>query len=82
TELTDVTFDRFVVGVDPAVTSSEDADETGIVVAARSAAGHYYVLEDLSRRATPLEWARVVRRAAREHGAVIVAEANQGGELV
>ena len=73
---------RTVVGVDPAVTSGEDADETGIIVAARGADGHYYILEDLSRRASPLEWARVVLQSAREYGAQIVAEANQGGELI
>ncbi|RYG26032.1 MAG: DNA-packaging protein, partial [Burkholderiales bacterium] len=43
-----------------------------------------YVLADRScQGATPLEWASVAAEAAREFGAVkIVAEANQGGEMV
>jgi phage terminase large subunit-like protein len=37
---------RIVVALDPAVTVSEDSDETGIVVAGLGADGHGYVLED------------------------------------
>ena len=35
---------RVVVGVDPAVTSGETSDETGIIAAGISANGQYYVL--------------------------------------
>ena len=74
---------RIVVAIDPAVSSDEHADETGIVVAGKDAGGHGYVLADLSGRYTPTEWARAAVAAYRAHSADrIVAEVNNGGELV
>src|SRR5215471_7676175 len=49
---------RVVVAIDPAVTSGEDSDETGIVVAGRGVDGRGYVLADRSCRLTPDGWAR------------------------
>jgi phage terminase large subunit-like protein len=46
---------RIVVAVDPAVTSGEDADETGIVVVGKDHQGHGYVLADASGRYQPIE---------------------------
>ncbi len=51
---------KVVVAVDPAVTSGEDSDETGIVVVGVDRAGFGYVLDDLSGRYTPVEWAQRV----------------------
>jgi predicted phage terminase large subunit-like protein len=74
---------RVVVAIDPAVTSGEDADETGIVVAGKDVEGHGYVLADHSGRYTPIEWAQRAIDAYREHEADrIVAEVNNGGEMV
>jgi phage terminase large subunit-like protein len=74
---------RIVVGIDPAVSSSEDADETGVVVAARGVDGQGYLLADLSGRYSPDGWARRAVEALRSWGADrIVAEVNQGGDLV
>jgi phage terminase large subunit-like protein len=74
---------RIVVAIDPAVSSGEAADETGIVVAGRSADGHGYVLADASGRYAPLEWARAAVTAYRTNRADrIVAEVNNGGEMV
>jgi predicted phage terminase large subunit-like protein len=74
---------RIVVGVDPAVTSGESSDETGIVVAGITADGHYYVLDDKTLRATPDAWARVAVNTYHEHKADrIVAETNNGGDMV
>ncbi len=74
---------RIVVAIDPAVSSDEHADETGIVVAGKDANGHGYVLADVSGRYTPTEWARAAVAAYRAHDADrIVAEVNNGGELV
>ncbi len=74
---------RIVVAIDPATTSGEDADETGIVVAGVDRAGHGYVLEDLSCREGPAEWARRAIAAYRRHHADrIIAEVNNGGEMV
>ena len=72
-----------VVAIDPAVTSGEEADETGIVVAGKDQNGHGYVLADISGRYPPTEWARLAIAAYRTHRADrIVAEVNNGGDLV
>jgi len=71
--------------VDPAVTSNEDSDLTGIVVAGvdRQNPPHYYVLDDRSLVATPDRWATKAVIAYRDHRAdCIVAEVNNGGEMV
>jgi predicted phage terminase large subunit-like protein len=74
---------RIVVAIDPAVSSDEHADETGIVVAGKSADGHGYVLADLSGRYTPTEWAKAAIAAYHAHAADrIVAEVNNGGDMV
>lgn len=74
---------RVVVAIDPAVSSEEHSDETGIVVAGGDAAGHGYVLADLSGRYTPVDWAKAAIAAYRAHEADrIVAEVNNGGDLV
>jgi predicted phage terminase large subunit-like protein len=74
---------RIVVAIDPAAGSGEHSDETGIVIAGKDAAGHGYVLGDLSERYTPTEWAKAAIAAYRAHGADrIVAEVNNGGEMV
>jgi len=74
---------RIVVGLDPAVTSEEDSDETGIVSVGKSRDGHYYVLDDRSLRGTPDEWGRRAVGAWRDLRADrIVGEANQGGEMI
>jgi phage terminase large subunit-like protein len=76
-------LERIVVAVDPAVTGTPDAHETGIVVAGRDARGHVYVLADESVRASPDYWARRAVAAYQRYSAdELVAEGNQGGELV
>ena len=74
---------RIVVAIDPAVTSGEDADETGVVVVGQDKDGQGYVLADCSGRYTPIEWARIAISAYRTHHADrIVAERNNGGDMV
>jgi predicted phage terminase large subunit-like protein len=74
---------RIVVAIDPAAASNANADETGIIVAGRDPNGHGYVLADASGRYAPAEWARVAIAAAAAHQADrIVAEVNNGGEMV
>jgi phage terminase large subunit-like protein len=74
---------RIVVAIDPAVSVSETSDATGIVVAGVDVAGHGYVLEDLSGKYSPTEWATKAIAAYRRHKADrIVAEQNQGVALV
>ncbi|MVO76363.1 ATP-binding protein [Sphingomonas sp. MAH-20] len=75
-----IEFVRTVIGVDPPAS----AGTCGIVACARDAAGIAHVLADHSvtgRR--PEAWARAVAAAAEVHRADrIVAERNQGGEMV
>jgi phage terminase large subunit-like protein len=76
----------YTIGVDPAVTSGERSDETGIVVVGMGSDGLAYVMEDASGRMAPREWARCVvaleDKYARMNYTKIIAEANQGGELI
>ena len=77
-------IDRVVLGIDPAVTSREDSDETGMVIAGiRHEDRHGYVLGDFSGRYSPGEWER---RALDLCDAwrvdCIVAETNNGGDMV
>lgn len=79
----DFWFTRIVVGVDPATTSSDASDETGIVVCGRGSDGHGYVLADYSGRYSPGEWASVVLDAFQTWQAdFVIAERNQGGDMV
>ena len=74
---------RVVVAIDPAVTSNEQSDETGIVVAGRGIDGRGYVMDDLSGRYTPDGWARRAARAYDDHKADrIIGEVNNGGDLI
>jgi phage terminase large subunit-like protein len=81
---------RVVVGVDPAVSSGEDAALTGIVVVGIGPAPdgkdwppHFYVIDDLSLKGSPDEWAeKVVGGYVQHRGDRIVAEVNNGGDLV
>lgn len=74
---------RVVVGIDPAVSNTEDSDSTGIVTCGLSADGHYYVLDDSTLKASPQEWATVAVQAFDKYKADrIVAETNNGGDLV
>ncbi len=74
-------FDRVVVAIDPTTTPGGDA--CGIVVAARSG-DRAFVLADRSMAGlTPDGWARRAIRASDEFAAAcIVAEVNQGGDMV
>jgi phage terminase large subunit-like protein len=74
---------RVVVGVDPAVTSGEESDMTGIVVAGMSADSQYYVLADNTIKASPQIWGEKVISSFEEYKADrIIAETNNGGDLV
>ncbi len=71
--------DRIVVGVDPPTGNGT----CGIVVVGQDANGHMYVLDDRSvEEASPHIWAARVRDAANTYDAVVVAEINQGGQMV
>lgn len=75
---------RIVVSIDPAVSNTEESDETGIlVVGADPAKEHGYVLDDLSGHYAPEEWAAIAVEACKRWDAdYIVGERNQGGDMV
>jgi phage terminase large subunit-like protein len=69
-----------VVGVDPSATST--GDEAGIVTAGRLA-DRFYALADDTVQGSPETWARAAVTAYHRHKAdCIVAESNNGGEMV
>ena len=80
--------DRIVVAVDPPVSGKETSDACGIVVFGAVTRGapkdwRGVVLEDASVRGSAVVWAEAAVAAFQRHGADrIVAEVNQGGELV
>lgn len=74
---------RIVVAVDPAVTLEAGSDETGIICAGVDANGNGYVLHDESGRLRPEDWARrAIATLDYRSGDRIVAEVNQGGDMV
>lgn len=83
-------LERVVVGIDPAVTSTEGADETGLITAGVGVCSctgrperHGFILHDASARMRPIEWARAaIATLRRHHGDRLVAEVNNGGEMV
>lgn len=71
---------RVVIGVDPSATST--GDEAGIVAAGKTGE-EAYILGDYSLQGSPLTWAtRAVRAFYEQEADRIVAESNQGGEMV
>ena len=74
---------RVVVGVDPPASSSGDSALAGIVVCGLGIDRRGYVLADYSGRMSPGEWGRKVVAAYDNFNADrIIAEGNQGGEMV
>ncbi len=82
-------LDRIVVAVDPSVSGGKTSDECGIVVVGAVMEGppqdwRAYVLADCTvSQASPTEWAKAAIRAMEHYGGDrLVAEVNQGGQLV
>jgi phage terminase large subunit-like protein len=74
---------RVVVAVDPQAGDTENAAETGIIVAGIGTDGHGYVIADKTIRASPDTWAKEVIAAYHLFRADrVVAEINQGGAMV
>jgi phage terminase large subunit-like protein len=76
-------LERIVVAIDPPASSGKRADRCGIV-AAGIADGAVYVLEDATLEAArPAQWARAAVALYHKLAAdALVAEVNQGGEMV
>jgi predicted phage terminase large subunit-like protein len=64
------------------MTAGEDSDETGIIVAALGEDDRGYILDDLSGKYSPQEWAAKTIAAYRKYEADrIVIEVNAGGDM-
>lgn len=76
-------FKRVVVAIDPAVTAKAESNLTGIIAAALGVDGRGYVLADSSGRYSPDQWAlKAIEQFDSLKADRIVAEGNQGGDLV
>lgn len=76
-------MDRVVVGVDPPVTAGRDSDACGIVAVGVAGEAFYVLGDHTLQGAAPAAWSAAAVEAARRWGAAaIVAEVNQGGDLV
>ncbi|MBW8309470.1 MAG: terminase family protein [Candidatus Paracaedibacteraceae bacterium] len=76
-------LERIVIAIDPATTTYNHSDETGIIVAGIDTTKQAYVLEDHSGRLSPNDWGRrVVDCYYRLKADRIVVEVNKGGDLV
>lgn len=75
---------RRVVAIDPTVAEESEAiDEAGIIAAARTSDGHYWVTHDKTLRASPEKWAAAAVKLYHETRADrIVGERNNGGKMV
>jgi len=74
---------RIVVALDPAVTSNAESDMTGIVVAGVDVNGKAYILGDYTDRLSPQGWAaKAIELYHSFEADRIVAEVNQGGDMV
>lgn len=79
----DFWFKRIVVAVDPAITAKQESNETGIIAAGLGSDDRGYVLSDVSDIMTPAAWGkRAVDAYTIWQADLIVAEGNQGGDLV
>jgi predicted phage terminase large subunit-like protein len=74
---------RLIIAIDPAATSQENSDESGIIAAGMGHNKHGYLLRDMSMRDTPKS---VCERAVAAYWQLkadcIVAEVNNGGEWI
>lgn len=76
-------LERIVIAIDPATTTHDHSDETGIVVAGIDAQKQAFILEDLSGKLSPNDWGRrVVDTYYRLKADRVVVEINKGGDLV
>ncbi len=77
-------LERIVVAVDPPATSGKRADACGLVAAGITCDGAIYVIADETvSQATPAMWAaKAIALWRRLEADALVAEVNQGGEMV
>ena len=75
-------YSRVVVAVDPAVSNTENSDDTGIIVIGEYNK-EYYVIGDYTYSGDVTGWGQKVVEVYHKHKAdMIIGEVNQGGDLV
>jgi predicted phage terminase large subunit-like protein len=78
-----VSLKRIVIAIDPAVSSKDTSDETGIIVAGLGFDNHLYVLDDATGSYSPTEWAnRAIALYNHYRADRIIGEVNNGGDLI
>jgi PBSX family phage terminase large subunit len=81
-DIDSISFDKLAVAIDPAITAKATSDETGIIWGGKSG-DDYYICDDLSGIYKVSEWARIACQIyEKECLTAIVAETNQGGDMV
>lgn len=74
---------RVVVAIDPAVSTQEGSDETGIVAAGKDFDGHFYILADGSGKYSPKDWGtKAVATYKNLKCDRVIGEVNNGGDMV
>ena len=74
---------RIGIAIDPATTSGIDSNETGMVAGGKGVDGIMYLWHDLSGQFTPRQWAsRAISNYDKSQADVIIAEKNNGGDMV
>jgi hypothetical protein len=73
---------RILVSVDPAISAEPGSDEHGIVVVGLGEDDRGYVLDDVSLKGSPRQWAdRAVAAFDKWEADAVVIERNQGGDM-
>lgn len=76
-------MERIVVSIDPAVSAETGSDEHGVIVAGIGSDKRGYVLDDVSLKGTPRQWAdRALAAYDKWEADAIIVERNQGGDMV
>lgn len=76
-----VSFDRVLVGIDPAGSQNKRSDLTGIIVGGKKG-DVLHAIDDLSGKFSPAGWARASINAYEKYSAdAIVVERNYGGDM-
>lgn len=78
----DLTKHEIIIAIDPAITASENSDETGMIVASKFEQ-KYYIIEDASGIMKPEIWAQKAYNLYKKYNASeIIVETNNGGDIL
>lgn len=76
-------YEKIIISIDPAITSKNSSDETGIIVAGQSSDGTIFIIDDHSTKEPADFWTDQVIALYYKYSATnIVVETNAGGDLI